>query len=51
MDPRTTELDAPYSNPAARATPWDRAESVLADAAIYWLSTVRAPTGAPTSHR
>jgi general stress protein 26 len=42
MDPRTTELDAPYSEPAAEATPWDRAESVLADAAIYWISTVRA---------
>jgi len=42
MDPRTTELDAPYSDPAATAMPWDRTESALADAEIYWLSTVRA---------
>jgi general stress protein 26 len=42
MDPRSTELDTPYSDAAARATPWERAESVLADAAIYWISTVRA---------
>jgi nitroimidazol reductase NimA-like FMN-containing flavoprotein (pyridoxamine 5'-phosphate oxidase superfamily) len=42
MEPRTIELDAPYSDPNATATPWDRTESLLADAAIYWLSTVRA---------
>ena len=36
------ELDAPYSSPDATATDWARAASVLADAAIYWLSTVRA---------
>jgi general stress protein 26 len=42
MDPRTTELDTPYSASDATATPWDRAEQVLADAAIYWISTVRA---------
>ena len=38
----TAELDAPYSSPDAAATDWARAESVLTDAPIYWLSTVRA---------
>jgi pyridoxamine 5'-phosphate oxidase-like protein len=38
----TTELDAPYSAADATATPWDRAVEVFAEAAIYWLSTVRA---------
>jgi nitroimidazol reductase NimA-like FMN-containing flavoprotein (pyridoxamine 5'-phosphate oxidase superfamily) len=38
----TAELDAPYSSPDAAPTEWTRAESVLTDAAIYWLSTVRA---------
>ena len=38
----TAELDAPYSSPHATPTEWTRAESVLTDAAIYWLSTVRA---------
>jgi general stress protein 26 len=37
----TAELDADYSSPGAAATPWERAESVLTEAAIYWLSTVR----------
>ena len=37
----TVELDAPYSSPDAAATDWHRTNSVLADAAIYWLSTVR----------
>jgi general stress protein 26 len=37
----TAALDADYSSPGATATPWARTESVLADAAIYWLSTVR----------
>jgi general stress protein 26 len=37
----TAELDADYSSPGAAATPWSRTQSVLADAAIYWLSTVR----------
>ena len=31
----------PYSGPDATPTPWDRAEAVFADAAIYWLTTVR----------
>ena len=38
----TAELDAPYSSPDAAATDWAQAQSVLAEAAIYWLSTVRA---------
>ncbi len=37
----TAELDAPYSSPDASPTKWARAESVLTEAAIYWLSTVR----------
>ncbi len=36
------ELDAPYSSPDAAATEWERVRSVFADAAIYWLTTVRA---------
>jgi nitroimidazol reductase NimA-like FMN-containing flavoprotein (pyridoxamine 5'-phosphate oxidase superfamily) len=35
------ELDADYSSPGATTTAWERTQSVLADAAIYWLSTVR----------
>ena len=38
----TAELDTPYSSPDAAATDWARAQSVLTDAAIYWLTTVRA---------
>ena len=38
----TAELDEPYSSPDAAATDWARAQSVLTDAPIYWLSTVRA---------
>ena len=38
----TVELDAAYSSPDAAATEWHRTNAVLADAAIYWLSTVRA---------
>ena len=37
----SAELDTPYSSPDATPTDWSRAESVLTDAAIYWLSTVR----------
>jgi len=37
----TVELDVPYSGPGATPTPWDRAASVFAGAAIYWLTTVR----------
>lgn len=38
----TASLDAPYSGPGATPTEWAQALSVLAEAAIYWLSTVRA---------
>jgi nitroimidazol reductase NimA-like FMN-containing flavoprotein (pyridoxamine 5'-phosphate oxidase superfamily) len=38
----TSELDAPYSSPDASPTSWARARSVFAEAAIYWLATVRA---------
>jgi nitroimidazol reductase NimA-like FMN-containing flavoprotein (pyridoxamine 5'-phosphate oxidase superfamily) len=38
----TVELDAPYSSSDAVPTDWERAERQFADAAIYWLSTVRA---------
>ena len=37
----SVELDAPYSGPDTTVTDWTRAQSVLAGAAIYWLSTVR----------
>ena len=37
----SAELDTSYSSPDATPTDWSRAESVLTDAAIYWLSTVR----------
>ena len=46
MSTPTADLDAPYSAPGATATDWQRTESVLAGAAIYWLSTVR-PDGRP----
>jgi nitroimidazol reductase NimA-like FMN-containing flavoprotein (pyridoxamine 5'-phosphate oxidase superfamily) len=35
------EVDRPYSAPDAVATEWERAQSVLAEAEIYWFSTVR----------
>jgi nitroimidazol reductase NimA-like FMN-containing flavoprotein (pyridoxamine 5'-phosphate oxidase superfamily) len=37
----SVELDAPYSSPDASPTSWDRAQSTLSAAPIYWLSTVR----------
>ena len=40
MNP-STELDARYSDPAATATEWDTARSKLADARLYWVTTVR----------
>ena len=36
------ELDGRYSAPHATATPWADAESALAAAEIFWISTVRA---------
>jgi general stress protein 26 len=40
-DTPTVELDAPYSGPDGVPMAWERASGVFADAAIYWLSTVR----------
>lgn len=36
----------PFSSPSARATPWASAWAVLAEAEVFWLSTVR-PDGRP----
>ncbi|MGW0185397.1 pyridoxamine 5'-phosphate oxidase family protein [Streptomyces sp. NPDC003362] len=41
-----TRLDARYSDEKATATPWPRAESLLAAAELFWISTVR-PDGRP----
>ena len=35
------ELDPRYSDPAARPTPWAAVERTLAEAELYWLTTVR----------
>jgi nitroimidazol reductase NimA-like FMN-containing flavoprotein (pyridoxamine 5'-phosphate oxidase superfamily) len=40
-DPVTT-LDARFSVPEARPTPWPEARQQLGEAGAYWLSTVRA---------
>lgn len=39
-------LDPRYSTPDATATPWEEARECLADAEVYWLTTVR-PDGRP----
>lgn len=44
--PPATELDARCSSAGATARPWPEAAAVLADAPLYWLSTVR-PDGRP----
>lgn len=36
-----TELDSRYSGPEAKAIPWSETERALADAGLYWISTVR----------
>lgn len=36
-----TELDARFSSPGAVATPWAETARALAEAELYWLSTVR----------
>ncbi|MFC9246525.1 pyridoxamine 5'-phosphate oxidase family protein [Streptomyces sp. NPDC057136] len=41
-----TELDARYSSEGATARPWQDAAALLAEAELYWLSTVR-PDGRP----
>jgi hypothetical protein len=42
----TTELDPRYSSPGAVPTDWEAAREQLAEAGIFWLSTVR-PDGRP----
>ncbi|MEV0681096.1 pyridoxamine 5'-phosphate oxidase family protein [Actinosynnema sp. NPDC050436] len=42
----TTDTDPRYGDPDAPATPWPAARERLADAELYWLSTVR-PDGRP----
>jgi general stress protein 26 len=37
-----TSLDARFSDPAARPTPWDDAARVLETAELFWITTVRA---------
>ncbi|WP_416978710.1 pyridoxamine 5'-phosphate oxidase family protein [Streptomyces sp. T028] len=44
--PPRTRLDERYSDPAATATPWPRAQALLAAAELFWISTVR-PDGRP----
>lgn len=41
-----TELDPQFSSPDATATPWKEGRRLLANAELYWLSTVR-PDGRP----
>ncbi|MFE4666838.1 pyridoxamine 5'-phosphate oxidase family protein [Streptomyces sp. NPDC056716] len=41
-----TRLDARYSDPAATAPPWAETEKRLAEAELFWISTVR-PDGRP----
>jgi hypothetical protein len=37
----TTELDARFSSDGARPTPWADARRALAEAELFWISTVR----------
>lgn len=37
-----SRLDSRFSDPEARATPWDETEQALEQAELYWLTTVRA---------
>ncbi|MEY9990847.1 general stress protein 26 [Streptomyces sp. V4I8] len=41
-----TRLDARYSDGTATAVPWAEAEKLLAEAELFWISTVR-PDGRP----
>src|SRR5580700_5248015 len=41
-----TELCGAFSSPGATRTEWPQARAALADAEVYWLSTVR-PDGRP----
>jgi general stress protein 26 len=40
--PRTTKLDGRFSSPEAEPARWDDTERALAEAELYWLTTVRA---------
>jgi Pyridoxamine 5'-phosphate oxidase len=42
MPAPVTTLDQRYSDPAAVAATWEETEGVLADAELFWISTVRA---------
>jgi nitroimidazol reductase NimA-like FMN-containing flavoprotein (pyridoxamine 5'-phosphate oxidase superfamily) len=42
MTTPVTTLDPRYSHPEAAATGWDETCRVLADAQVFWISTVRA---------
>jgi general stress protein 26 len=43
MQPNATaQIDMRFSDPEADATPWPDAARVLAEAELYWLTTVRA---------
>jgi nitroimidazol reductase NimA-like FMN-containing flavoprotein (pyridoxamine 5'-phosphate oxidase superfamily) len=42
MTTPTATLDARFSDPSAGPTSWDDAERALAEAELYWLTTVRA---------
>ncbi|WP_142146487.1 pyridoxamine 5'-phosphate oxidase family protein [Streptomyces sp. SLBN-31] len=46
LDGEPNVLLGPFSAPGARATPWASALAVLAEAEVFWLSTVR-PDGRP----
>jgi nitroimidazol reductase NimA-like FMN-containing flavoprotein (pyridoxamine 5'-phosphate oxidase superfamily) len=37
-----TSFDARYSQPDADPSPWDQVSNVLAEAELYWLTTIRA---------
>jgi len=42
MDQPLTELDERFSDPGASPTPWAAAREMLADAQLFWITTVRA---------
>lgn len=41
LDGEPDVLLGPFSSPSARATPWASALAILAEAEVFWLSTVR----------
>lgn len=46
LDSEPNAVLGPFSSPDAQATPWASALSILAEAQVFWLSTVR-PDGRP----